>query len=68
MGDGEHINHQSISVLINIKDMHLFSRGQKKLSFSISFSHYLIHCIKKPKYIRRCSMKRTTIYKEQIIL
>jgi hypothetical protein len=31
-------------------------------------SDYLIGCIKKTKYITRCSVKSSTIYKEQLIL
>jgi hypothetical protein len=39
-----------------------FSHGQKKVKCDISF----LHCIEKTKYTRRCSMKSSTIYKEQL--
>jgi hypothetical protein len=44
------------------------SQRQKKVKFSISFLDHLVRCFKKTKYTTRCSMKSSTIYKEQIML
>ncbi len=46
----------------------LISQRQKKVKFSISFLDHLVRCFKKTKYTTRCSMKSSTIYKEQIML
>jgi hypothetical protein len=47
---------------------HHLSPGQNKLKISIAFLHYLARRFLKTKYTTRCSVKTTTIYKEQLIL
>ncbi len=62
------VNYAKLGNRPRISPRTSISQRQKKVKFSISFLHHLVRCFKKTKYTTRCSVKRSTIYKEQIIL